>query len=122
MHVCSCTSVHPHVYGMCLACAQELFTTLDKDHDGVLDVGEFVAQAKSAAEAEELRANFESFDAVAGAADGKLTFRKFATGTMKTPLGGMQDATFETTVQGMIDGLRTALPATTEEEEPKDLS
>ena len=92
-----------------LGLLKDLFVMLDKDKNGVLDVDEFLAQAKSSAEAEELRSNFEQFDSVAGPADGKLTFRKFASGTMKTPLGRLQDEAFEKTVSGMISEMRATV-------------
>ena len=92
-----------------LGLLKDLFVMLDKDKNGVLDEAEFLAQAKSSAEAEELRSNFEQFDSVAGPADGKLTFRKFATGTMKTPLGRLQDEAFEKTVSTMISDMRSAI-------------
>ena len=55
-----------------------------------------------------MRATFAEFDnscngADGGGADGVLTFRKFATGTMTaTPLGRMRDDAFERTVTSMI--------------------
>ena len=82
---------------------EKLFVALDTANDGVVDMDEFIAQAKSKAEAEELKVNFEAFDKASGAPDGMLTFRKFAAGTMQhTPLGKMKDERFEKAMTGMI--------------------
>ena len=74
---------------------------------GAVDLPQFLAQARTPAEAEELQTTFEDFDKIEGGPDGRLTFRKFATGTlMQTPLGKMRDETFEQTVGTMISDVR----------------
>lgn len=98
---------------------EKLFVALDTRSDGVVDMDEFISQAKSKAEEEELKVNFEAFDKASGAPDGLLTFRKFAAGTMQhTPLGKMKDERFEKVMTGMIadanakssDGSSSAAP------------
>ena len=89
---------------MRLGLLQTLFDKLDVGGTGAVEVDAFVAkQAGSAAEADELRATFETFDGAAGAPDGMLTFRKFVNGTLRTPLGRLRDAQFEAAVSGMIE-------------------
>ena len=86
---------------------QTLFETMDVNKKGAVDLPQFLAQAKTPAEAEELQATFEDFDKIEGGADGTLTFRKFATGTLtQTPLGKMRDDHFERTVGVMISDVR----------------
>jgi len=89
---------------------QALFQTMDLESTGTVALPQFLAQAKSEPEKEELAATFEDFDKIEGAADGTLTFRKFATGTlMHTPLGKMRDDHFEQTVEVMINDVREKL-------------
>ena len=99
-----------------LGLLQELFDALDVNKQGVVTVEGFVAQAKSSEQAEELKVDFAAFDQAVGAdqADGQLTFRKFVTGTMKTPLGRLQDAQFESAVSGMITDAKAKLGPTPE--------
>jgi len=103
--------------GKRLGLLQELFSQLERGskQKGAIDVNAFVSTAKSEAEKEELKTTFKDFDAaVDGAeADGQLTFRKFAHGTMKrTPLGQMSDAAFEKRLAAMIiDAKETAAVA-----------
>lgn len=88
-----------------LTLLRELFTALDVRGEGTLDKSAFVAPAKSDAEAIELATTFADLDRAHGdaAADGRLTFRKFATGTTTlTPLGRMGDAAFSQAVGAMI--------------------
>jgi len=80
-----------------------LFKAMDVENEGVVTMKGFTAQAKSALELEELKADFDSFDQVGGEQpDGKLTFRKFVAGTLETPLGRLSDNAFEKAVSGMI--------------------
>ena len=58
-----------------LGLLQELFSTLDVESKGTVDMEGFVAQARTSEQAEELKADFATFDAT-GVADGQLTFRK----------------------------------------------
>ena len=92
---------------------QELFTTLDVKGEGQIDVQRFASTAKSEDEAAELRETFKEFDeSVDGgkSADGNLTFRKFATGTMTcTPLGKMKDDAFEKAISDMIGDAKKAV-------------
>lgn len=94
-----------------LGLLQELFTALDVENKGTVDMKGFVAQAKDSAQAEELKADFETFDAVEGTPDGQLTFRKFVTGTMQTPLGRLGQAQFEEAVTGIIGDTKATLAA-----------
>jgi len=105
-----------------LGLLQTLFKALDVEGKGVVEINEFMAQAKSNAEAEELKHTFAAFDrSLLGSsedeADGKLTFRKFATGTLQTPLGKLKDDAFEKAVTGMIETVAEASNASTERNE-----
>ena len=105
-----------------LGLLQTLFKALDVQGKGVVEMNEFMAQAKSNAEADDLKLTFASFDrSLLGSgedgADGKLTFRKFATGTLQTPLGRLKDEAFEKAVTGMIETVAVASNASTERNE-----
>lgn len=95
-----------------MAALQELFTAMDVDGTGTLDWPKFVRQARTDAEADELRATFDELDGSEGQPDGKLTFTKFAAGTlMNTPLGKLPNDLFDSTVHRMIADVRAALQA-----------
>ena len=83
---------------------------MDVESKGTVDMEGFVAQARTSDQAEELQADFAAFDAT-GVPDGQLTFRKFVTGTMKTPLGRLKQEQFEVAVSGMISETKAALEA-----------
>jgi len=83
-----------------------LFNAMDADQTGVVTMSNFVAQAKTSIEAEELKADFQSFDQVGSEQpDGMLTFRKFVAGTLETPLGRLHDEAFERAVTDIIENL-----------------
>jgi len=83
-----------------------LFNAMDADQTGVVTMSNFVAQAKTSIEAEELKADFQSFDQVGSEQpDGMLTFRKFVAGALETPLGRLHDEAFERAVTDIIENL-----------------
>ena len=82
------------------ALLKALFDALDTQKKGSIDVDEFLAQAKTSAEAEELRTLFHFFDSTLGAKSQQLTFEVFLKGTLeKTPLGRLRDAAFASAIQ-----------------------
>ena len=91
----------------------ELFNTMDDDGNGIIDVDDFLAQARTSEEVNELRSLFHFFDSNFGAKDSQLTFEAFAEGTLtKTPVGQMRDATFASAVRGMTaDVKELSLPS-----------
>lgn len=89
---------------------RELFATMDADADGVIDLTDFLMQARTSEESTELRGLFNFFDTNFGARDATLTFEAFAEGTLsRTPLGRMRDAAFASAIRGMLADVKTAL-------------
>jgi Ca2+-binding EF-hand superfamily protein len=94
------------------ALLKALFDALDTQKKGSIDVDEFLAQAKTAAEAEELRTLFHFFDSTLGAKSQQLTFEVFLKGTLeKTPLGRLRDAAFASAIRGMHTDVQKLLSA-----------
>ena len=81
---------------------QELFNTMDADGDGLIDLDDFLAQARSSVEADELRSLFNFFDATFGSNNNRLSFAAFSEGTLtRTPIGKLKDAAFASAIRGM---------------------
>ena len=91
------------------ALLRELFDAMDADADGAIRLDDFLLQARSSAEAGELRGLFHFFDAHFGGQDEALGFAAFREGTLaRTPLGRMRDAPFASAVRGMLSDVRHA--------------
>ena len=80
----------------------ELFNTMDADGDGLIDLNDFLSQARSSVEADELRSLFHFFDTTFGDRTRQLSFTAFAEGTLtRTPIGKLTDPAFASAIRGM---------------------